>query len=66
MRSMQFFGGIRASGRIIHDSHALRTEQMPSVVKPTRSVKPNAVSLGAPATNFTAADLLKISIGNRC
>jgi hypothetical protein len=39
---------------------------MPSVVKPTRAVKPNAVSLGAPATNFAAADLLKISIGNRC
>ena len=45
---MQFFGGIHASGRIIHDSHALRTEQMPNVVKPTRAVKPNAVSLGAP------------------
>ena len=33
---MQFFGVIRASGRIIHESHALRTEQMPRVVKPIR------------------------------
>ena len=31
---MQFFGGIRASGRIIHESHALRMEQMPRVVTP--------------------------------